>query len=726
MNDQYLKTKQSQTEELKGRAPRHPTIRAIGPNHPLSMLPPPPPPPPRENSVADVASRDVDVDVDMDVDDVSKDSPSKNTGVSSFYLDKFEPEYFSGSSEDEANDEQSDDEKEDVSKNLTSVHSHELDEVNEFSLDLDSLINQVKQGIDNNVSLNNHKHGNFPATASVATRSVALDVDSILAEAEDLLSDFSGSSDGNVRSATTDFNAQHVSLSSMLGKTDFDGSNADNDNAKKTLIISDEANSAQVLEKILAEKDLDETSSHASSELLPCTEITGNNILDQLNDTTYGATISDEMDHVSSSDDGLNDKLCSDATMEVTKEDVPLFNVDIGCDDVIDEHLKNLEDGVSSQNKDEQSDQKKSNQCDDNESNSSSQPYSSSSFVPERNNIMNHSDALVEIGSDENITLLTAKLRDFNEGDSKHNNLDESMDEFHGIIPVEKFFAPREEQNVDHDYNSAEKSSDNEFYNDDKDKEKIEEMSAKLEALSGSNFYTEEPKIGTNSQDLLTIGDLESKRNDLYASEEVDVNRNSISQQPLNNSINTSQTNRSKSTEDLSNAVLPDALMFVRQKIESLSLFDSDMMRLAATGDNVDNDEDIRATQESFKRSFQQSISAAVLVSLAHKRYERRRLGAMEIEKIVRSLAQQSDFDRIRAILLLLSDDYVRSSNEDARKGGVVALAACAIGLKKADENHADVMECKDLILASVVHCCQDHSQVTRSIRVHLLLTCQN
>ena len=90
MNDQYLKTKQSQTEELKGRAPRHPTIRAIGPNHPLSMLPPPPPPPPRENSVADVASRDVDVDVDMDVDDVSKDSPSKNTGVSSFYLDKFE------------------------------------------------------------------------------------------------------------------------------------------------------------------------------------------------------------------------------------------------------------------------------------------------------------------------------------------------------------------------------------------------------------------------------------------------------------------------------------------------------------------------------------------------------------------------------------------------------------------------------------------------------------
>ena len=92
------------------------------------------------------------------------------------------------------------------------------------------------------------------------------------------------------------------------------------------------------------------------------------------------------------------------------------------------------------------------------------------------------------------------------------------------------------------------------------------------------------------------------------------------------------------------------------------------------------------------------------------------------IEKIVRSLAQQNDFDRIRAILLLLSDDYVRSSNEDARKGGVVALAACAIGLKKADETNVDVMECKDLILASVVHCCQDHSQVMFSLLLSYFL----
>jgi len=181
-------------------------------------------------------------------------------------------------------------------------------------------------------------------------------------------------------------------------------------------------------------------------------------------------------------------------------------------------------------------------------------------------------------------------------------------------------------------------------------------------------------------------------------------------------------------SDDVQAGVLPDVLMTMRQKIESLTLFDSDMIRLAqmgtgggsAVGGGSDpmsgyyDEEDARESKEQLRRSFQQSISAAVLVSLAHKRYERRRLAAMEIEKVVRSLVQQGELDRVRAILLLLSDDYVRSTSEDARKGGVVALAASAIGLKKADETSPELSECRDLILASVVHACQDHSQRVR------------
>jgi hypothetical protein len=160
--------------------------------------------------------------------------------------------------------------------------------------------------------------------------------------------------------------------------------------------------------------------------------------------------------------------------------------------------------------------------------------------------------------------------------------------------------------------------------------------------------------------------------------------------------------------EDLSAGVLPDVLMNMRLNLESLALFDSDMMRIA----DGQSEGDFGA-RESLKRSSQQSISAAVLVSLAHKRYERRRLAAMEIEKVVRGLVLSGELERVRAILLLLSDDYVRSTSEDARKGGVVALAACAIGLKKATERES-VLECRDLILASVVHACQDHSQRVR------------
>jgi len=181
------------------------------------------------------------------------------------------------------------------------------------------------------------------------------------------------------------------------------------------------------------------------------------------------------------------------------------------------------------------------------------------------------------------------------------------------------------------------------------------------------------------------------------------------------------QTGDEIDDDPLSSGVLPDVLMTMRQKIESLTLFDSDMMRLANGGNNPTStgmmeDPILQETRESLKRSSQQSISAAVLVSLAHKRYERRRLAAMEIEKVVRSLVQQGDeqLERVRAILLLLSDDYVRSTSEDARKGGVVALAASAIGLKKAPDTNVIAHECRDLILASVVHACQDHSQRVR------------
>lgn len=216
------------------------------------------------------------------------------------------------------------------------------------------------------------------------------------------------------------------------------------------------------------------------------------------------------------------------------------------------------------------------------------------------------------------------------------------------------------------------------------------------------------PSIGTTSSSVTSSSSYPRSNRDDQAS--------TISQQQKQHQQQraSSQVGSSATHDAASNGILPDVLLSMRQQIESLTLFDSDMIKLAHDPIAEESDPILMETRESLKRSSQQSISAAVLVSLAHKRYERRRLAAMEIEKVVRSLVQQEELERVRAILLLLSDDYVRSTSEDARKGGVVALAASAIGLKKASESSAIAQECRDLILASVVHACQDHSQRVR------------
>lgn len=181
---------------------------------------------------------------------------------------------------------------------------------------------------------------------------------------------------------------------------------------------------------------------------------------------------------------------------------------------------------------------------------------------------------------------------------------------------------------------------------------------------------------------------------------------------PLRHSgmTSTPTTIRPKSN-DLASSSLPDVLTSVRDKLDGL--FDNDKRG----GGFKKDDEQSQLNRENMRKAFQQSVSAAVLVSLGHKRYERRRLAAMEIEKVVRTLVQSRDLERVRGILLLLSDDYVRSTNDDSRKGGVVAMAACAIGLKKAHDMPGlagKTNECTDLILGSVVHACQDNSQRVR------------
>lgn len=69
-------------------------------------------------------------------------------------------------------------------------------------------------------------------------------------------------------------------------------------------------------------------------------------------------------------------------------------------------------------------------------------------------------------------------------------------------------------------------------------------------------------------------------------------------------------------------------------------------------------------------------LGVAVTKALANTSYEKRKQAALELEKLVRELGGE----KIKQILLFLRE-YVESPTPNIRKGGLIGLAAVAIGL---------------------------------------------
>jgi len=67
--------------------------------------------------------------------------------------------------------------------------------------------------------------------------------------------------------------------------------------------------------------------------------------------------------------------------------------------------------------------------------------------------------------------------------------------------------------------------------------------------------------------------------------------------------------------------------------------------------------------------------------NLCDKMYDKRKLAAQDIEKIVRDLHPVDDRDRINNIVTYLVDNFCQSPNAHNRKGGLIGMAAVAIGL---------------------------------------------
>ncbi|KAJ8303509.1 hypothetical protein KUTeg_019905 [Tegillarca granosa] len=83
-------------------------------------------------------------------------------------------------------------------------------------------------------------------------------------------------------------------------------------------------------------------------------------------------------------------------------------------------------------------------------------------------------------------------------------------------------------------------------------------------------------------------------------------------------------------------------------------------------------------------------LNATCVRNLNDKLYEKRKVGALEVERMVKEYVLTGQKAQIKKILKVLGDEFALSHNPNARKGGVIGLAATAIALGKESYNYVN------------------------------------
>eukprot|EP01094_Clydonella_sp_ATCC50884_P026543 TRINITY_DN7317_c0_g1_i1.p1 TRINITY_DN7317_c0_g1~~TRINITY_DN7317_c0_g1_i1.p1 ORF type:complete len:692 (-),score=190.76 TRINITY_DN7317_c0_g1_i1:141-2159(-) len=74
-------------------------------------------------------------------------------------------------------------------------------------------------------------------------------------------------------------------------------------------------------------------------------------------------------------------------------------------------------------------------------------------------------------------------------------------------------------------------------------------------------------------------------------------------------------------------------------------------------------------------------LSPFITRSLCDKLYDKRKQGAVEIERMVKEMCVAKDYERIQGLTQYLIESFCANSNANHRKGGLIALAAVSIGM---------------------------------------------
>ncbi|KAI9003892.1 vacuolar protein 14 C-terminal Fig4p binding-domain-containing protein [Hyaloraphidium curvatum] len=102
------------------------------------------------------------------------------------------------------------------------------------------------------------------------------------------------------------------------------------------------------------------------------------------------------------------------------------------------------------------------------------------------------------------------------------------------------------------------------------------------------------------------------------------------------------------------------------------------------------------------------SFPPAVARGLADKLYDKRKVAALDVERLVRDALASSDREKPRAIIAALVKDYIYSLNASSRNGGLIGLAAASIALGSTIASHLST------ILPPVITCLADQDSRVR------------
>ncbi|XP_072374679.1 protein VAC14 homolog isoform X3 [Scyliorhinus torazame] len=100
-------------------------------------------------------------------------------------------------------------------------------------------------------------------------------------------------------------------------------------------------------------------------------------------------------------------------------------------------------------------------------------------------------------------------------------------------------------------------------------------------------------------------------------------------------------------------------------------------------------------------------LTSNIVRALNDKLYEKRKVAALEIEKLVREFVAQNNIGQIKHVIQILSQEFALSQHPHSRKGGLIGLAACSIALGKLaadpDPNVKSGSELLDRLLKDIV-----------------------